>query len=249
MRLIASVMTIITGIIVIIAAGAVVYAVVKVRNLIAPIASVAKHWDFEKQELEAETTPKSVNSMTSIYLPRIQKDFPEFNYFEFKAKAENMMKSAFNAITTEDIEKLINASTDLKAQVNNIIASNRANHQRESYSSIDIHRTEIKNYTNREGTCVITLQTSVGYIHYISDLTGNIKEGSSEKMFQTRYDIDLMYIQDVTKVEKGESFAANNCPNCGAPLKALGVKNCPYCGSGVEGINIRTWTITKLTEC
>lgn len=239
--------TIIAGIIVIIAAGAVLYVIYRVKCFIAPVQTLIEN--FDEQEFEMEMNPKSVNAMTSVYLPRIEKDFPEFNYFEFKAKAENMMKSAFNAITTEDIACLTNASPDLTSQVNNIISSNRANHVREVYRDIDIHRTEIKNYRKAEGSCIITLQTSVGYIHYFTETNGSVVKGSSEHTFQTRYDIDLMYVQDVEKIADGEKFAANNCPNCGAPIKGIGNKACPYCGSEVEGINIRTWAINKLTEC
>lgn len=247
MAVFGSIVTIIAGVILILAAGGVLYAIAKVRQFIAPITALAGN--FEEQEREIQTTPKSVNSMTSVYLPRIEKDFPEFSYSEFKVKAENMMKSAFNAITTEDIEKLINASPDLKSQINNRINSNKANHFKETFSDIKIHRTEIKNYSKTSGNCVITLQSSVGYIHSVTDSRGNVVKGDKDNMFQTRYDIDLMYVQDVEKTEIGQTFVSNNCPNCGAPIKMLGTKSCPYCGSGVEEINVRAWSINRLTEC
>jgi len=241
--------TIIAGVVVIVAAIAVLNVVNKIKRTVDPIMSVVNQIDPEELEMEIETTPKSVNAMTSVYLPRIEKDFPEFNYFEFKAKAENMMKSALNAITTDDISVLINASSDLTAQINNIIDSNKANYNDEVYRDIDIHRTEIKNYRKSSGTCVITLQSSVGYIHYVKNRNGEVISGSEDHKFQTRYDTDLMYIQDISKVDVGVQFNSNNCPHCGAPIKGLGVKSCPYCGSGVEQINIRTWSINKLTQC
>lgn len=239
--------TIVAGIVIIVAAGMVLNVIMKIRSAIAPIATLANNMDA--QELEMELTPKSVSSMTSVYLPRIQRDFPEFSYNEFKAKAENMMKSAFNAITTEDISKLVNASSDLTSQINNIITSNKANRFKESFSNIEIHRTEIKNYVKNAGNCVITLQSSVGYVHYVEASNGEIVRGTKDHKFQTRYDIDLMYVQDATKVAEEGNFTANNCPNCGAPIKGLGYKSCPYCGSGVEEINIRTWAIKRLAEC
>ena len=249
MLTIGGITTIVAGIVIIVAAVFVVNAVKKVKTVVDPILQVAKHVDFEKQELEMEMTPKSVSAMTSVYLPRIGKDFPEFSYSEFKAKAENMMKSAFVAISTEDISKLVNASSDLTAQVNNIISSNRANHFKETYKDIEIHQTEIRNYVKNAGNCVITLQSSVGYIHAVTTTDGKVVKGNPDRRFQTRYDIDLMYIQDVSKVAEGERFTSNNCPNCGAPIKTLGVKMCPYCGTGVENINIRSWSINRLTEC
>lgn len=244
-----SVLGIIVGVVVIGVVGTALYIYSSVRSELKPVLKALKDTDFDKQEQELEVTPKSVNAMTSIYLPRIQKDFPEFNYFEFKTKAENMIKSAFVAISTEDIESLINSSPDLKSQIRNTIENNIANRYSESYKNIHIHRTEIKNYVKNSGTCIITLQSSVEYIHCVKDRAGNVISGNEEHLFQTRYDTDLMYIQDVDKAENSESLLGNNCPNCGAPIKMLGVKQCPYCGTGVEIINIKSWAINKLTEC
>lgn len=238
---------IVAGIVIIAAAIAVLIVINKVKSIVSPIIQLAGNMDDIDRELQ--TTPKSVSAMTSVYLPRIEKDFPEFSYGEFKVRAENMMKSAFNAISTGDISKLVNASSDLKTQINNRIGSNQVNRLDEKFSEIDIHRTEIKNYVKNAGNCVITLQSSVGYIHHVTDSKGQVIKGSKTDKFQTRYDIDLMYIQDILKTENGEHFTSNNCPNCGAPIKGLGTKACPYCGSGVEEINIRTWHITRLTEC
>jgi len=245
----AAIVIIVAGIVVVVAAGAVISAVAKVKDVVEPVIHLAKYVDVEAQELEYETNPKSVNAMTSVYLPTIEKDFPQFNYYEFKDKAENMIKSAFLAISTEDESSLINASDDLLSQIQLRISANRTNHLKESFKDITIHRTEIKHYRKSAGNCVITLQSSVGYYHYMTDASGEIVKGSREHMEQTRYDTELLYIQDVTKTEKGETMLSNNCPNCGAPIKAVGTKTCPYCGSGVEDINIRAWSINKLTEC
>lgn len=43
-------------------------------------------------EDEIRNTPKSVSGMTSIYLPVLQRDFPELNYEEFKNMAVNELK-------------------------------------------------------------------------------------------------------------------------------------------------------------
>lgn len=246
------IVVIIAGLVIIVAAAAVINVIAKVRNAIAPIAKLAElagGLDREQLEYEIDTTPKSVNGMTSIYLPKIQNDFPEFNYYEFRTRVENMMKSAFNAITTADVTRLLNASDDLTKQVNNIISTNRANNLSETYSDIEIHRTEIKNYRKTEGSCIITLQSSVGYIHFVTDKTGKVTKGDRDRTKQTRYDVDLVYIQDPDKLSEGGTLLSNNCPNCGAPVKTVGIKTCPYCGSHVEGINVRSWAISSLKEC
>jgi len=235
------------GIVVIVAAGAVIHAVASVKSVVDPIIELTGNADLD--DYIVEEGPKSVNAMTSIYLPRIEQDFPEFNYFEFRTKAENMIKSAFLAIEEGNITKLINASDELTRQVGNRIEYNSINHIREYFKDIEIHRTEIKNYKKKDGTCVITLQSSVGYTYYALDSNNETVKGDRDHTSQTRYDTDIIYIQDITKVEHGETLISNNCPNCGAPITGLGNKTCPYCGSGIKEINVKTWAINRLTEC
>ena len=46
---------------------------------------------IENMDREAEITPKSVSAATSLYLPQILRDFPEFHYDEMKNRAENVL--------------------------------------------------------------------------------------------------------------------------------------------------------------
>ena len=63
--------------IIIAAAIAVITVVNRVKNAIDPILTIAKQIDPDELEREIETTPKSVNAMTSVYLPRINRNtFP-----------------------------------------------------------------------------------------------------------------------------------------------------------------------------
>lgn len=236
-------------IVVLAAIGGISYGLHKLKSFAedASIVIDALKDGLEDQAAELEHTPKSVNGMTSLCLPRITKDFPAFNWYEFRQKAENMLKSAFRAITNEDISLLIDASDDLRNQVSLEIASNRDNGIKETYQNIDIHQTEIATYRKQNGTCVITLQTSVGYIHYIED-HGELKEGSKTVMNQTRYNIELQYIQDTSKVAEGETAIGTTCPNCGAPITSAGQKVCSYCGLAVTEININTWALNRYSE-
>jgi hypothetical protein len=200
---------------------------------------------LRNQQTENSNIPKSVASMTKIYLPQIQKDFPEFNYQEFKAKVENMLKSAFVAITNENPDLLVEASDDLKDSVRLIIESNKEQGKKEVYDNITIYQTEITKYSKVSGTCVITLQSAVGHLHYIKQ-NGKVIAGSTEFREQCRYNTDIIYIQDVNKLTSDKmSSIGTNCPNCGAPIKNLGGKFCEYCGTGVRVININVWTINK----
>ena len=154
---------------------------------------------FKQQQSELSQTPKSVSSMTRIFLPQIQKDFPEFNYEEFKTKAENMLISSLMAISSSDMSYLDEASEDLRESVRLRIENNHQQCQTEHYSGIKIHQTEITNYKKQAGTCVITLQSAVEHMHYI-ERNGKIISGSTAYREQCNYMIDIVYIQDAGRL-------------------------------------------------
>lgn len=214
---------------------------------ITDIAGALKDTNFSELEMEVDTTPKSVSGMTSICLPRITADFPEFNWHEFKQKAQNMLVSAFRAISEEDASYVENASSDLLDQISLTIDANHDLNIHEYYKDVKIHQTEIKDYRKMGGNCIITLQSAVGMIHYKTK-AGGVCEGSDTNMCQKRYNIELLYVQDESKISYGQKAIGNNCPNCGAPIKDLGSKTCPYCGCGVETVNVRAWVINRYEE-
>ena len=47
---------------------------------------------LKRQEALEDDTPKSVSGMTRVELPRIEKDFPEFHWPEWKQRCENQLK-------------------------------------------------------------------------------------------------------------------------------------------------------------
>lgn len=212
------------------------------------VITAVKGTDFSEIESEIETTPKSVSGMTSLCLPRISADFPEFNWHEFKQKSENMLLSAFRAISEENMAFVENASGDLREQISLAINANKDAQVHEYFKDVKVHQTEIKDYRKQGGNCIITLQSAVGMIHYKTK-AGGVCEGSDTALYQTRYNIELLYVQDETKIAYGQKVLGNNCPNCGAPIKDLGNKTCPYCGAGVTTVNVRAWAINRYVEC
>ncbi len=201
---------------------------------------------FNRQADVLAETPKSVSSMTRLMEPQIMRDFPEFSWAEFKAKAENMLTSAFIAISTNNPGRVMDESEDIRKQVANIIENNINNGIGETYSDIEIHQTEIANYSKANGKCVITIQSAVGYLHYKMQ-DGKVIEGDKNRKTQTKYNVELVYIQDATLTDY-DNAVGTTCPNCGAPVKNLGAKFCEYCGTGITPLNIKVWSLHKFYE-
>ena len=206
--------------------------------------SLAEGW--RQQEEELASTPKSVSGMTRIYEPQIHRDFPEFNWLEFKNKAENMLRSAFLAIEEEDIKCLADASEELHKQVEIKIQQNQAEGVAEHYQNVIVHNTEITRYEKKQGKCIITLQSAVGHLHYKSK-DGKVISGDDRLDKQTKYNIEILYIQN-PELETADRALGMTCPHCGAPVTGVGQLKCDYCGSGITPINHQVWSLNKFYE-
>lgn len=203
---------------------------------------------LQSVERESEITPKSVSAATSLYLPSIMKEFPDFHYDEMKRRAENVLTSFLRSVAEMDDSRLTEGTSELKSKLRLRIDMLRDAGKREHFQNIKIHRTEISAYRKAKGRCSIVFQTAVQY-NYWAEQNGQVIEGARDKLRQSKYNVELIYIQDRDVVENSaDSGMAMNCPNCGAPLPKLGAKKCAYCDSPVVEFNIRTWNFSDVQE-
>ena len=92
----------------------------KIRNLSQQIYGVDDIIKgIKKQEELYENTPKSISAMTRIYLPHISKDFPYFNWDDYKSKTESLIMAYLNSLETKSGIDLDYVSLSLKNKVDN----------------------------------------------------------------------------------------------------------------------------------
>lgn len=228
--------------------SAVFYVKRKLRQLSRAAFGTDSFIDGYKRQADVlAATPRSVSGMTRLMEPQIMRDFPDFSWEQFKGKAENMLISAFLAISAANLARLSpDASEEVKNQIRNQIEANKAAGIKETYSDIKIHQTEIANYRHEAGKCIITIQSAVGYMHY-KEQDGRVVGGQKERKTQTKYNTELIYIQDASVAGLGNAVGIT-CPYCGAPIKRIGIIRCEYCGSGITPINIKVWSLHKFYE-
>ena len=89
---------------------------------------------------------------------------------------------------------------------------------------------------------------AVGVISYVEDLDGKLLNGSRDEKLQTIYEVDLVYLQDADVMGVYGEALGLNCPNCGAPIRNLGMKFCEYCGTGIIEVNTRVWKYNAVRE-
>ncbi|MBQ7766061.1 MAG: hypothetical protein IJ397_04380 [Lachnospiraceae bacterium] len=202
----------------------------------------------KRQQFEHATTPRTISNMSGIYLPQIQKDFPEFHYDEMRERAKNVLTSYLYCIDQDSPSKLSEGNDELKNALNMHLQLLKDRNYDEHFERMKIHKCEISNYVKKEGLCTVTFQAAIQYYHYI--LEGDrIKTGRKDQMTQAKYEIQLMYVQnrDLAK-ESANSAMGINCPNCAAPISNLGAKHCIYCGTPIVEFNIHAWNFSAIKE-
>ncbi len=204
---------------------------------------------IQNMEREVEITPKSVSANTKLYLPQILRDFPEFHYDEMKTRAENILMGFLLGIDEKNASRMRESTTsELREKLEMRIAALNNEGAEEHFRDILIHRTEIRQYRKVKGRCSIIFQSSIQY-HHFKKKGGSVTEGSESRLEQSRYNVEMIYIQDRDIIEnQTDSGLAMNCPNCGAPLPKLGAKKCQYCDTPIVEFSIRIWNFSDVDE-
>lgn len=204
---------------------------------------------IQKQKRELSETPRSLQAMTSVYLPQIQKDFPEFNLLQYRQEAEVLLRNFLLSVAQKNTGLLLGCSKKIQEQADALIADLNVRQMTRHFDEIVLHKTEISRYIRKEASSAILFQTAVSYFDYTMDASGEIVLGDPDTKKQTVYEIELVYIQDAEKVEEStEGMLGMHCPNCGAAVTQLGNKNCTYCGSALKEVNIYAWQFNKIEE-
>ena len=161
-------------------------------------------------------------------------------------RCENQLKGYLEALEHRDLSYLGNVSLSLKDQVRLKIEEMEEKEIREEFDAIHVHQTEISRYDKNPGKCRIRIQSSVEYLHTLR--TPDKKKNVEREKEQHRFNMELVYIQDITKIRDGETAIGVSCPHCGAPIAGLGDRVCPYCGGAVEPVNVRVWELHRIEE-
>ena len=220
------------------------YAVVRIRNFSMALFGTKDILEgIQRERRNASERPKSLNSMEPVYVPRIQKDFPDLNISEFKKKAERVLLSSLQVLASQDLDKLSSeAGKEIREKLRIAVEELRSKNLKQHYDNVHIHKTVVSEYKKDQGLVWIILQTGLETNAYLLD-EGKVISGDREFMTQAVFETHYLYVQDPDLAgTKGDVFGIN-CPNCGAPVKTLGNKYCSYCGSGIQEINIKAWKL------
>lgn len=197
-------------------------------------------------EEDSKNRHKSISGMSSLLLPRIIKDFPNFSETELYRKVETsilaIMSSLENGYVQNKFELNI-IKSNLELKINDLKNSKT----KVSFNNIIFHKHAIKDYKKSDGVLIITVASSLEYF-YKEEKDGKVIEEYKDYKKQTAYTTKFIYVYDPEKYSSSKSLVGIHCPNCGSPVKELANKHCSYCGSGLEDINLKSWFISEYRE-
>ena len=176
--------------------------------------------------------PRKISVMTSINQPKFHKDFPDMSYAQIETMAKNALTGYLTAIEEQDVSKLYEPSLNLTQQVYDRLTDN-ASRGVEHFDNVKIHRIALANYINSGGVVDAVFEISFECYHFFDE---------SEKLNAPNQLACSIVLNHGKALADGAVIEGHNCPNCGAPISAIGNKKvCEYCGSGFSTIDIKVW--------
>ncbi len=194
----------------IVALRAIVRSATKVGRLASTVTDIIKKADYE-----AENTPKSLSSAEPLLLDRIRRDFPEYNPELIRQRVTKDARTFYESAQAGKCLYLDGISDQLRERLESFLPPDVA-------GDIRVHKVALAAYDDVSEDRVLTFQAAAAF----KDSAGVTRQRR----------LILKYLAAwATDTENGVRKA--NCPNCGAPIPAVGSKVCRY-----------GWLLTDLRE-
>lgn len=168
--------------------------------------------------------PKTVFGATSIYLPQVVRDFPDFHNHE--------AISAVKALIYEYLAIRYEGQQDFKkSQVSTQIITMVDKQSGHTVNNEQVHQVAISKYEKTKEYATITYQASVGYL---------LDNEPVEERYAVEYTLKLREndIEQKTLI----------CPQCGGTYESTRQSVCPYCGAGIVRDTIMSWKFTSISQ-
>lgn len=202
-------------------ARAVVRSVTKVGRLASTVTDIIK-----QAEYEAETTPKSLSSAEPLLLDRIKRDFPEYNPELIRQRVAKDARTFYESAQAGKCLYVDGISDQLRERLESFLPPDVAGH-------IQVHKVALAAYDDVSEDRVLTFQVAAAF----KDASGVTRQRRLILKYLAAWSTDTE-----TGVRKA------NCPNCGAPIPAVGAKVCRYCGTALKVWAGIGWLLTDLRE-
>jgi hypothetical protein len=170
--------------------------------------------------------PRSLSSLESVVLPKILKDFPEFNARVFAERVRRDARTYYESGVQGKMLFADDATENFKADFEDRMPDDVA-------GGINVRRVTIAAYDGATRKKLLTCQAAVGF----TDKTDTPRERR----------LVLVYVAGYAD-DPESPVMGFNCPNCGAPLPAVGARVCVYCGTAFSAPVSLGWLLMDARE-
>jgi hypothetical protein len=170
--------------------------------------------------------PRSLSSMESVLLPKILKDFPDFNPRVFAERVRRDAKTYYQS----GIEGKVLFGDDATETFREGFADRLPGDVRDG---VTVHRVTLAAYDGSTRKKLLTCQAAAGF----TDTADTPRERR----------LTLLYIAGYAD-DPESPILGFNCPNCGAPLPAAGARVCVYCGTAFSAPVSLGWLLMDANE-
>ena len=199
----------------------VIRAALSVGNLASVLSSLLKKADYE-----AESTPKSLSSSEPLLMDRIRRDFPEYNPELIRQRVMRDARTFYESAQAGKCLYADGVSDQLRERLPSFLPPDVA-------GGIQVHKAVLAAYDDRSEDRVLTFQAAAAF----RDPAGTLRQRRLILKYLAAWSTDTM-----TGVKR------SNCPNCGAPVPAVGSKVCQYCGTALKVWAGTSWLLTDIQE-
>ena len=166
--------------------------------------------------------PRSVFGATSLYLPQIERDFPDFHPNEAIA-AVRALVCEYLAVRDEGQPGF--ARSNVSPQLLPTVDRQPGHAVRDE----QVRQVAISRYLKTKEYATITYQASVGYL-----LDG--------EQCEERYTVEYTLRLRENDIEQKTLI----CPQCGGTFESTSQTVCPFCGAGIVRDTIMSWIFTSI---
>jgi hypothetical protein len=170
--------------------------------------------------------PRSLSSLESVAMPKILRDFPDFNAKVFSQRVRRDAETYYRSGKEGKVLFRNDATASFYESFEDRLPL-------DVKDEIKVHRVTIAAYDGSSRRKILTCQAAVGYI--------DRNDAQQERRLL------LCYIAGYADDPESE-VVGFNCPNCGAPLPAAGARVCVYCGTSFVAPVDRGWMLFDAKE-
>ena len=170
--------------------------------------------------------PRSLSSLESVVLPKILKDFPDFNPQIFAERVRRDTKTYYQSGIEGKVLFTDDATEAFKSEFEDRLPE-------DVKDGVSVHRVSIAAYDGASRQKILTCQAAAGF----NDTTDTPRERR----------LILTYIAGYAD-DPDSPVVGFNCPNCGAPLPAAGARVCVYCGTAFSAPVSLGWMLSDARE-